>query len=70
MGYDEDMLCGNIVKNRMSLEAIQRCPAAWHELVEQRLVAAEMATPFFVEMREVQKLIEDRIAELRSRVWW
>jgi hypothetical protein len=70
MGYDEDVLCGNIVKNRMSLAAIVRCQEAWGELVEQRIVTREFAEPLVSEMRRVQGMVEERIGELRARVWW
>jgi hypothetical protein len=70
MGYDDDVLCGNIVNNRISLDAAKRCEQAWGELVEQQIVSREVAEPLVAEMRAVQKLIEERIAELRSRVWW
>jgi hypothetical protein len=70
MGYDEDVLCGNIVKNRMSLAAIVRCREAWGELIEQRIVTTDFAEPLINEMRRVQGMIEERIAELRARVWW
>jgi hypothetical protein len=70
MGYDDDVLCGNIVNNRIALEAVERGEQAWQELVEQQIVSRDVAEPFIAGMREVQKLIEERIAELRSRVWW
>lgn len=70
MGYDDDVLCGNIVNNRISLDAIQRCQQVWAELQAQQIVSRELAEPLVAEMREVEKLIEERIAELRSRVWW
>jgi hypothetical protein len=70
MGYDDDMLCGNIVNNRIALDAVHRCQQAWAELQEQQIVCREVAEPLLSEMREVQKLIEERIVELRSRVWW
>ncbi|MEX2142632.1 MAG: hypothetical protein WD894_25485 [Pirellulales bacterium] len=70
MGYDEDVLCGNIVNNRISLDAMYRCQLAWAELQEQQIIARHIAEPLVAEMREVQKLIEERIAELRSHVWW
>lgn len=70
MGYDDDVLCGNIVNNRIALEAVERGEQAWSELVEQQIVSREVAEPFIAEMRNVQKLLEERITELRSRVWW
>jgi hypothetical protein len=70
MGYDDDVLCGNIVNNRIALDAVRRSEEAWGELVEQQIVSAEVADPLVAEMRELQKLIEERISELRSRVWW
>jgi hypothetical protein len=70
MGYDDDVLCGNIVNNRIALEAVERGEQAWRELVDQQIVSREVAEPFIAGMHELQKLIEERIAELRSRVWW
>ena len=70
MGYDDDVLCGNIVNNRISLESIGRCQRAWAELQQRQIVTPAVAEPLIAEMREVQTLIEERIAELRSRVWW
>jgi hypothetical protein len=70
MGYDDDVLCGNIVNNRIAVDAVRRGEEAWAELVEQEIVSREVAAPLVAEMREVQRLIEERIAELRSRVWW
>ncbi len=64
------MLCGNIVNNRISLDAIQRCQRAWAELQGQQIVSRNVAEPLIKEMREVVQLIEERIAELRERVWW
>jgi hypothetical protein len=70
MGYDDDMLCGNIVKNRIALETVQSGEQAWSELVEQQIVSPQVAEPFIAEIRGLQTLIEERIAELRTRVWW
>jgi hypothetical protein len=69
-GYDDGVLCGNIVNNRIALEAVERGEQAWRELVEQQIVSREVAEPFVAEMRDLQRLLEERIAELRSRVWW
>jgi hypothetical protein len=70
MGYDDDVLCGNIVNNRIALDAVKRSQQAWAELQELQIVPPEMAEPLVAEMREVERLLEERIAELRSRVWW
>jgi hypothetical protein len=70
MGYEEDVLCGNIVKNRMSLAAVVRCQQAWGDLTGQEIVTTEVADPLVADMRAVQRMVEERIAELRARVWW
>jgi hypothetical protein len=70
MGYDDDVLCGNIVNNRIALEAVGSGEQAWRELVEQHIISREVAEPFIAEMRDLQNLLEERIADLRSRVWW
>jgi hypothetical protein len=70
MGYDEDALCGNIVCCKRSLEAAQRSVTALEELARQGTVPATTITPLLEEGREICTLVEQHIAELRSRVWW
>ena len=65
LGYEPDTLCGNIVKNRWAL--------AHAEKAEQILLsfpASEDLRPLLEKVKPVKLELQNRIAELRSRVWW
>jgi len=68
LGYDEESICGNIVKCRWALADCEFCREMLGHLYE-RTGQAE-----FEEMnrdaRELSAAITDRIARLRKRVWW
>jgi hypothetical protein len=70
MGYDEDSLCGNIVCCKRSLEAADNSLTALRELAERRPELNVRIQPLLAEGCEVRHIVEERIAELRSRVWW
>jgi len=70
MGYDDEVLCGNIVCCRLSLDAARRCERAMHEIRQRRPELDEALMTLIDEGRQLQALIEQRIADLRSRVWW
>jgi hypothetical protein len=70
MGYDEDSLCGNIVCCKRSLEAADNSLRALRELADRRPELRERIDPLLAEGQEVRQLVDDRIAELRGRVWW
>jgi hypothetical protein len=70
MGYDEDSLCGNIVCCKRSLEAADNSLRALRELAARRPELRERIDPLLAEGQEVRQLVDDRIAELRGRVWW
>jgi hypothetical protein len=70
MGYDDEVLCGNIVCCKRALQAAERSLQALEELQEQGTLPSESIQPLLVEGREVRHLVEQHIAELRSRVWW
>jgi hypothetical protein len=68
LGYDEDTICGNIVKCRW---ALSEC-----EFVIETLdfLAARMRRPEFATLlpqaRQLRELIAARITKLRGHVWW
>lgn len=68
LGYDEDSLCGNIVKCRWALSDCEFC----REMLEQ--LHQQTGQPVYGELvgesRELAARIRDRIARLRERVWW
>jgi hypothetical protein len=70
MGYEDDMICGNIVCCKRSLEAAGECLRALKSLRDRKLMPAEVADPLLKEGEEVRGLVEQHIAEMRSRVWW
>jgi len=70
MGYDDDVLCGNIVCCKRSLEAAVECLRALACLRERGLLSPAIADPLLKEGSEVRSLVEQHIAELRSKVWW
>jgi hypothetical protein len=70
MGYEDDMICGNIVCCKRSLEAADECLRALTSLRERGLMPAKAADPLLKEGEEVRGLVEQHISDLRSRVWW
>lgn len=70
MGYEDDVLCGNIVNCRRALAATQRCGEALRYLRERKLLAAEQADVLLSEVELVGQSIGRHIAGLRARVWW
>jgi len=67
---DDDTLCGNIVCCKRALEAAHRSLAAMQELRSAGILAPAVVDPLLDEGKIVRGLVEERIAELRSRVWW
>ncbi len=70
MGYEDDVLCGNIVKCKHSLAAANECLAALERLRERRLLPPKKLEALIAECTEIRGLVEQRIAELRGKVWW
>jgi len=70
MGYEDDSLCGNIVCCKRSLAAADKCLEALESLKARRLAPAKTLDPLIAECKEVRRLVEEHIADLRSRVWW
>jgi hypothetical protein len=70
MGYEDDVLCGNIVNCKRSLAAADECVAALERMRERKLLPADKLDKLIDESKEIRGLVEQHIAELRSRVWW
>ena len=70
MGYDEEVLCGNIVCCKRALEAATECRRDLGELMEEGLLPRVLAEDLRREMGRVLDAVEGRVAELRSSVWW
>ena len=70
MGYDDESLCGNIVCCNRALEEGERGVKALESIMAKGLVDKEMMGPLIEEGHQITALIQEHIAELRSRVWW
>jgi hypothetical protein len=70
MGYEDDVLCGNIVNCKRGLAGAERCEAALLWLREHGHVPAPIVDLLLPDVRAVQQAVRDRIEELRARVWW
>jgi hypothetical protein len=68
LGYDEDTLCGNIVKCRWALADCEFC----RELLEQlaRQTGHARYRRLQDQSAQLAAAIRQRIARLRARVWW
>jgi hypothetical protein len=69
-GYEDDVLCGNIVCCKQALAGATDGRAAWGELRDRGLMPRPVADEIVDAHDAVVGLIEARIAELRARVWW
>ena len=70
MGYEDEVLCANIVKNRLALAAIEQGRGGLEALKKRKTIKAAVADQLIAESDQVHELISQRIAELRSKVWW
>jgi len=68
LGYDEDTICGNIVKCRWALSDCEFCREMLEQLHER--TGEEIYTKLADESRQVAEAVRDRIVRLRKRVWW
>ena len=68
LGYDDESICGNIVKCRWALSDCEFCREMLEQLHQQtgHQAYAELAA----ECRRMADAISERIARLRQRVWW
>ena len=68
LGYDEEFICGNIVKCRWALSDCEFC----REMIEQlHAQTGEAAHAKLAEdSRRIAEVLRERIARLRQRVWW
>jgi hypothetical protein len=70
LGYEDQVLCGNIVQCRRALAATRDCAGRLEQLVQQRVLGPRLAEALLGDVRAASQTIEQHIAELRRRVWW
>jgi len=66
IGYEDEFICGNIVKCKLALACTDECITVLNELV----TTGPKVNALLSQARFVRSLIERRISELRKRVWW
>ena len=68
LGYDEEFICGNIVKCRWALSDCEFC----REMLEPLHAQTGDATyaQLNEDTRRLAEVLRERIARLRQRVWW
>jgi len=68
LGYDDEFICGNIVKCRWALSDCEFCREMLEQLHQKtgEIAYGELTD----ESRKLAELIRERIARLRKRVWW
>jgi hypothetical protein len=70
MGYEDDVLCGNIANCKRGLAGADQCEKALLWLRETGALPAELVDRLLPDVRAVQQAVRDRIEELRKGVWW
>lgn len=69
LGDDEGALCGNIVKNRWALNHAQEARQLLQQILEHEGPHLEL-TALLRQLPTMITLLQERIAELRAKVWW
>ena len=70
MGYEDDVLCGNIVNCKRGLAGAEDAERAFLELKEDGSLPAELVDALLLDVRAVIAAVRARIEELRGKVWW
>lgn len=70
MGYDEDVLCGNIVNCKRGLAGAEQSEQAFLELKQEGVLPPELVDALLPDVRAVIEAVKARIEELRAKVWW
>jgi hypothetical protein len=68
LGYEEETLCGNIVKCRWALADCEFCREMLEHLVQQ--TGREVYRRLVAQSVELSGQIRERVTRLRARVWW
>ena len=70
MGYEDDVLCGNIANCKRGLAGAREAEEALLELKKEGELPAELVDSLLPDVRSVIAAVQARIEELRARVWW
>ena len=66
IGYDDEVICGNIVKCKLALACTDECITVLRELS----IACSGVKVLLSQAVSVRSFIHRRITELREKVWW
>jgi hypothetical protein len=70
ISYDDDSLCGAIVKFRIALDAARTCEHGLTALRDDKSLPAKLVDGLLPDLKQVIEMLELRIAAMRERVWW
>ena len=70
MGYRDEVIGGNVVNCKRALAAAEECDTALRGVHARKLISQTDYANLAADLAGVHKAIADRIAELRSRMWW
>ena len=70
MGYEDDVLCGNIANCKRGLVGAESAEQALLELKAAGSLPADVVDVLLPDVRAVIEAVKARIEELRKRVWW
>lgn len=70
MGYEDEVLGGNVVNCKRALAAVEECEIALKQIQKTNLIPAEAVPPLLEHIARSHQAISDRITELRARMWW
>ena len=70
MGYEDEILGGNVVNCKRALAATVECTTALNALASRQSITATQVFPLLEAVGKAHEAIEQRIADLRSRMWW
>ena len=70
MGYEDQVIGGNVVNCKRALAAVEECEIALRLIQKRQLVPVTALPALFDHVAQARKAINDRIAELRARMWW
>ncbi len=68
LGYDDESICGNIVKCRWALSDCEFCREMLEQLHDK--TGDERFAKLAYDSRRLAEVIRERVARLRKRVWW
>jgi len=70
MGYEDEVIGGNVVNCKRALTAIEECKVAIKAIAAKKLIAAAAVPDLLEHVAKAHQAVSDRITELRARMWW